>query len=155
MRFYTLKTGQKYAKIMKWPKNHFQCTKMRFWGDFSWFRGVIRFIKVISDFCFGDRKCHFWYPQNCKFVPFFRILRYYKWHFRSPKRKSETTFIDLITPLNLGKITFWPLKIGTLAILHIFALSSKVNGTFLRYYRCKTYQKRKVVGDTLCVFDTH
>ena len=42
-----------------------------------------------------------------------------KWHFQSPKRKSETTFIDQLPPLNLKKITsgmhfrnskvfFWP-----------------------------------------------
>ena len=68
-------------------------------------RGVISSIKVISDFCFGDRKCFFWYPQNREVGQFLRFLGYQKWHFRSPKRKSEITFIDLITPLNLGKIT--------------------------------------------------
>ena len=83
------------------------------------FRGVIKSIKVVLDFCFGDRKCHFWYPQNRDFEQFLRFLGYRKWHFRCPKRKSEITFIDLIAPLNLRKITlgthfctsevgFWP-----------------------------------------------
>ena len=34
------------------------------------FRGVIRFIKVVSDFCFGDRKCHFCYPQKAENAQF-------------------------------------------------------------------------------------
>ena len=72
---------------------------------FPRFRGVIRSIKVISDFRFGDRKCHFWYPKKRKNGPNLQFWWYPKWHFRSPKRKSEITFIDLITPLNLGKIT--------------------------------------------------
>ena len=36
-------------------------------------------------------------------------------HFRSPKRKTETTFIDLITPQNEGKltsVTFGHSKVG-------------------------------------------
>ena len=49
-----------------------------------------------------------------------RIAISQKRHFRSPKRKTETTFIDLITPQNAGefasettfghsKVFFWPL----------------------------------------------
>ena len=34
---------------------------------FPRFRGGIWFIKVVSDFRFGDRKCHFWYPRICIF----------------------------------------------------------------------------------------
>ena len=49
------------AKISLWSgQNVFQR-----WF-FIRFRGVIRSIKVVSDFCFGHRKCLFWYPQNCQ-----------------------------------------------------------------------------------------
>ena len=55
----------------------------------------------------------------CTFAQNMRFRGYQKWHFRSPKRKSETTFINQIPPLNLRKITpgthfrhwkvfFWP-----------------------------------------------
>ena len=48
-------------------------------------------------------QCDFAFCANCA-----RYLQFggdQKWHFRSPKRKSETTFINQIPPLNLGKIT--------------------------------------------------
>ena len=67
-------------------------------------------------------------PTFSYIVHFWWFWGYQKWHLWCPKQKTETTFIDLITPLNQGKITFWPLKIGTLAILHIFAL----------FWECKT-----------------
>ena len=62
--FYTLKTRPKYAKYVIWPKYHFRVAKTCCKGDFHRFRGVIRFIKVVSVFRFGHWKCHFWYPQN-------------------------------------------------------------------------------------------
>ena len=93
------------------------------------FRGVIRCIKVVSDFRFGDRKCHFWYLQNRKNGTNLQFWGYQKWHFWSPKRKSETTFIDLITPLNIGKITsgthFCTLKVVFLAISLLCTLLSR------------------------------
>ena len=99
--------GQKTT--FKWPK---RIPKV----FFSRFRGVIWSIKVVSDFRFRHRKYHFWYPHNRKIGQFLRFWGYEKWHLWCPKRKSETTFIDQITPLNLGKITsgthFRTLKVG-------------------------------------------
>ena len=64
--FYTIKTGQKYANLTKWPKITFRVPKMvpkvsnrGFWG---WFGSL----KVVSEFWFGHPKCHFLYPQNDK-----------------------------------------------------------------------------------------
>ena len=102
--------GQKTT--FKWPKRVPKVIFPRFWG-------VIWSIKVVSDFRFGDQKCLFRYPQNRTNCPILRFWGYQKWHFRCPKRKSETTFIDQITPLNLEKntlgthfghlkVVFWP-----------------------------------------------
>ena len=87
-------------------KNTFEWRKCVPEVIFLRFRGGIWSIKVVSDFRFGDRKCHFWSPPNRKYCTIFAIWGGQKWHFQSPKRKSETTFIDQIPPLNLGKITF-------------------------------------------------
>ena len=62
--FYTLKTRSKYAKYVIWPKYHFRVAKRVAKVIFLRFRGVIRFIKVVSVFRFGHQKCQFWYPQN-------------------------------------------------------------------------------------------
>ena len=40
---------------------------------FPRFRGGIWSIKVVSDFCFGDWKCHFWYPQNRKYCAKYNV----------------------------------------------------------------------------------
>ena len=45
-------------------------------------------------------------PYVCQKGIILTIRMYQKWHFQCPKRKTKTTFIDLITPLNLEKITF-------------------------------------------------
>ena len=45
-------------------------------------------------------------PRWPKLRLFSNFGGYQKLHLRCPKRKKETTFIDLITPLNLRKITF-------------------------------------------------
>ena len=41
----------------EWPKRIAKVIFLRF-------KGVIRFIKVVSVFRFGHQKCQFWYPQN-------------------------------------------------------------------------------------------
>ena len=58
--------------------------------------------KVISVFNFASPIL--WYPKWSTFAHFGGFGGYQKEHFRSPKQ-NETTFIDQITPLKLGKFT--------------------------------------------------
>ena len=57
------------------------------------------------------------YTKNIKYIKYIKLTKYVKYtkdariaisrkrHFRSPKRKTETAIIDLITPQNLWRLT--------------------------------------------------
>ena len=64
-------------------KNTFEWRKYVPEVIFPTFRGGIWSLKVVSDFRFGDRKCHFWYPKIAYFAQYLQFWGYQKWHFRS------------------------------------------------------------------------
>ena len=77
-----------------------------------------------------------------------RFWGYQKWHIRSPKRKSETTFIDQIPPLNLGKITlgthfchskvvFWPFYTFCTFYTNLLIRNDKIINFQLKFHPAK------------------
>ena len=84
--------GQKTT--FKWPK---RVPKV----FFPRFRGVIWSIKVVSNFRFGDRKCHFWYPQNVKNGQNWPILGAKEWDFGA-QNKNRDHFFKPTSPKNGG-----------------------------------------------------
>ena len=66
------------------------------------FLGNIGLIKVVSEFLFGDPKCHFWARNEGHYCRKCLSLHAQKWLFGCPNKNVETTFISPTSPKNDG-----------------------------------------------------
>ena len=134
MAFLHSKNETKICYIKKGQKTTFEWQKCVPNVIFPRFRGGIWSIKVVSDFRFGDPKCHFWYPQNCIKCIKNTILGVPEMALLVPETKIRDHFYRPNTPPKPQKNhignAFLPLESGILAILfiqHVFVSPSELN----------------------------
>ena len=126
---------------MKWPKKHFQCTKMRSRGDFSQFQGGNQVYKSDLRFSFRTPEMPFLVPQKPQKLPKFAILGLPKMAFPVSETKIRDHFYKPHYPPKPRKITsethFCTLKV-VFRLFHYF-------GIFLsRFQSVKTPKTKSV-----------
>ena len=70
-----------------------------FISPFWVFWGLVRSIKVVSEFWFGHPKCHFWYPQNSQKHPKWPIFGVFAF-FNTTYYLSQFGFVAIFSALN-------------------------------------------------------